>query len=392
MARKTEGWTLQRDKRNGTYVAQFRIAGKIVRRSTRTDDAIEAKSEAARLYREALAQRKANALTNPQLAELFDRWLDDIAGEINDRYFRTQAARAVKLAERFPTVADVTPQAQRRFHKQRLEEVTATTLKRDLVPLRECLRWAFDEGLIDEPVTVLLPKKRARGTRALDTTRVDLTAEQVEALLVALPERTRAGHRIRDVFTVAWETGLRSGALFKLEAGKHFKRGKRELFVSADIDKAGWERPLPLTERAYQALERNAPDIGPIFKAFNYRKSLRAAARSIGLEDAGLDLRDFRHAATTDAARASGHLLGTSYIAGHVQQGTTSRYVHPRIDDARKVLNARFGEGAAGAAPTAGNGVRFGLSNANDTRCVDSDQGTKNDTYENAKDPECLGC
>jgi integrase len=312
---------------------------------------------------------------------------------VNDRYFRTQAARAVKLAERFPTVADITPQAQRRFHKQRLEQVTATTLKRDLVPLRECLRWAFDEGLIDEPVTVLLPKKRARGTRMLDTTRVDLTAEQVEALLVALPERTRAGHPIRDVFTAAWDTGLRHGGLFRLEAGRHFKRGRRELHVSADIDKAGWERPLPLTERAYQALERNAPDIGPIFKAFNYRKSLRAAARSIGLEDAaGLDLRDFRHAAVTDGARKAGHMTGVSYTAGHVQQGTTSRYVHPRIEDARRVLNARFGSGAIEAPATPGNGGGNVLSKAFDTPCVDSEQGTENDTHENAKDPECLGC
>lgn len=212
-------------------------------------------------------------------------------------------------------------------------------------------------------------------------------------MIVALPERTRGGHRIRNLFTVAWETGLRSGALFKLESGKHFRRGKRELFVSADIDKAGWERTLPLTERAYQALDQSGPDIGPIFKAFNYRKSLRSAARSIGLEGAeGLDLRDFRHAATSDAARASGHLLGTSYIAGHVQQMTTSKYIHPRSEDARRVLNARFGEGAAEATVRLGNGSGNVLSEAFDTPCVDSEHGTENDTHENAKDPECLGC
>lgn len=242
-------------------------------------------------------------------------------------------------------------------------------------------------------MTVLLPKKRAKGTRVNDTTRVDVTAEQVEALLVALPERTRGGHPICDIFTVAWDTGLRHGGIFRLEAGRHFKRGRRELFITSDIDKCAWERPLPLTRRAYQALLRNAPDIGPIFKPFNYRKSLRAAARSIGLEDAArLDLRDVRHAATSDAARASGHLLGTSYIAGHVQQGTTSRYVHPRIDDARKVLNARFGGDAIEATATPGNAGGNVLSKAFDTPCVDSEQGTENDTHQNAKASKCLGC
>jgi site-specific recombinase XerD len=345
MARKSEGWTLQRDKRSGKLIVQFRIAGRKYRRSTGCTDKAEAQSEAARLYTQELARRQTQGIRNPALANLFDRWLGEIDGEINDRYLRTQAERAIRLAERFPTVADVTPQAQRRFHAERLEHVTATTLKRDLVPLRECLRWAFDEGLIDQPVLLLPVKKRATGTRAHDTRRVELTDKQAEALLVALPERTRrGGHPIRDVFIVAWETGLRHGGIFRVEAGRHFRRGRRELYVTADIDKNRWERPLPLTERAYAALERHAPDIGPIFEPFDYRATLRAAARSIGLEDAHrLDLRDFRHAATTDGARKAGHLTGSSYIAGHRQVSTTNRYIHAPIEDARRVLDARFG-------------------------------------------------
>jgi integrase len=288
---------------------------------------------------------------------LFDRWLDDIEGEIDDRYFRTQAHRAVKLAERFPTVADLTPQAQRQFHAERLEKVTATTLRRDLVPLRECMRWAFDEGLIDEPVQVLTPKKRAKGTRRLDTRRVDVTDVQAETLLAALPERTPKGHPVRAVLTVAWDTGLRHGAIFRLEAGRHFRRGKRELYLTADIDKNRWERPLPLTERAYQALEANAPEVGRarIFEPFDYRKALHAAAAEVGIDGAErLNLRDIRHAATTDGARKAGHLTGSSYMAGHRQVTTTNRYVHAQIDDARAVLNARFGSNGTPCADTAG--------------------------------------
>jgi integrase len=103
------------------------------------------------------------------------------------------------------------------------------------------------------------------------------------------------------------------------------------------------ERPIPLTQRAYEALEWTAPDVGLIFTAWNYRKALRAAARAVGIEGAqGPDLRDFRHAAITDGARKSGHLTGSSYMAGHTNMRTTDRYSHPQIDDARKVLNKRF--------------------------------------------------
>jgi len=353
MARSAEGWTLQTDKRTGNKIAQFRVAGKLTRRSTCTSDPVEAKSVAASLYSEALNAHERDTSADPSLAELFDRWLDDIEGTIEARYHKTQAARALKLAERFMRVSGVTPKAVRAFTKERLQEVSLATVKHDLVPLRECLKWALAEGLIDEPVTVPLPKKNAKGKRCLDTQRVELSDTQVEALIAALPERTprkrarygmQGGHRVRDLFIVAWETGLRHGALFGLEAGRHFVRGKRELLITADIDKARFERALPLSERAYQALNRSAPESGPIFERFDYRATLRRAARACKIEGAdGLDLRDFRHAATTDMARKAGHLTGTSYTVGHVQQATTSRYVHPRIDDAKAVLAARFG-------------------------------------------------
>ena len=345
MARKAEGPTLQRDPRTNTLIVQFRIAGRKYRRSTGCTDKAEAKVQAQRIYQEQVSRGTRRLSENPILAELFDQWLDDIDGTVSERYWTTQAKRTITLAEHFEFVSNVTPQAVRRYIKERLKEVTATTVRRDLVPLRECLRWAFDEGLIEAPAFIPLPKKRARGTRALDTRRVGLTAAQVEALLRALPARTRKGHPIRDVFTVAWDTGLRHDGIFRLEAGRHFRKDRRTLQVTSDIDKNGYERELPLTDRAYESLAAQGVDIGPIFQRWDYRKSLRTAAKTLGLDPddlKSLDMRDFRHAATDDGARKSGHLSGLAYMAGHTDKHTTSRYIHPQIDDAREVLNKRF--------------------------------------------------
>jgi hypothetical protein len=345
MARKAEGPTLQRDPRTNKLITQFRIAGRKYRRSTGCTDKAEAKVEANRIYKEELARATKKLVGNPIIAELFDQWLDDIDGTVSERYWTTQAKRTVLLAERFESVSDVTPHAVRGYIKERLKSVTATTVRRDLVPLRECLRWAFDEGLIDQPPFIPLPKKRARGTRAIDTRRVGLTDAQVESLLRALPERTRKGHPIRDLFTVAWDTGLRHDGIFRLEAGRHFRLDRRTLQVTKDIDKNGYERELPLTNRAYESLAAQGVDIGPIFQRWDYRKSLRTAAKSLGLDPddlKSLDMRDFRHAATDDGARKSGHLSGLAYMAGHTDKHTTSRYIHPQIDDAREVLNKRF--------------------------------------------------
>jgi len=345
MARKAEGPTLQRDPRTNKLIAQFRIAGRKYRRSTGCTDKAEAKIEANRIYREEVARGTRKLRGNPNIAELFDRWLDDIDGTVSEQYWTTQAKRTVVLAERFVLVSDVTPKAVRDFIKERLQSVTASTVRRDLVPLRECMRWAFDEELIDQPVFIPLPKKRARGTPAIDTRRVGLTDAQVEALLRALPLRTRKGHPIRDVFTVAWDTGLRHDGIFRLEAGRHFRRDRKTLQVTKDIDKNAYERELPLTDRAYESLAAQGVDIGPIFPRWDYRKTLRTAAKTLGLDPddlKSLDMRDLRHAATDDGARKSGHLSGLAYMAGHTDKHTTSRYIHPQIDDAREVLNKRF--------------------------------------------------
>jgi len=341
MARKPEGWSLKRDARTGNFTVKFRIAGRQFHRSTRCTDKASAQVEAARIYGEEVERHRRKG--DRSLAELFTLWLDDLEG-LSPSYVATQAKRAVMLAERFPHVSDVTHDAVRAFVRERRTEVLDTTIRRDLVPLRECLRWAFEAGEIDVPVPVFLPKahKRDRGTRAHDTTRVDLTDLQAEALIQALPERTRRGHPARAIFTVAWDTGLRYGGVFRLEAGRHFRPGVRELYLTADIDKAGWERPMPLTERAYQALATHAPDIGPIFNPWDYRKTMAKAAKEVGLERPP-DLRDFRHAATTDGARKGGQLTGVSYLAGHTDPSTTGRYIHPRTEDAQKVLDKRFG-------------------------------------------------
>jgi hypothetical protein len=346
MARKAEGWTLQTDERTGNKIAQFRIAGKKYRRSTRTADPVEAKVIAAEIYAVEIARRQSGLEENPDMAWLFGQWVDEVADDWSPDYQRTQPNRILSLVEAFPKLNDVKDQKrQRTFRTERLKEVLRATLCEDLVPLRMCLGWAYDEGLIAELPEVPLPDKSKKGTRAHDRRRVDLTAPQAEGLIAALPVRTRNGHPARDVFTVVWDTTLRHGGVFRIEAGRHFRPPERMLYRTADIDKNGCEEELVLTDRAYQALLRNAPDIGPIFKAWDYRKTLRKAADAIGLppEDVkSLDMRDFRHAALSDGARKSGHLTGLSHMAGHKDQRTINRYIHPQTEDQKEVLNKRF--------------------------------------------------
>ncbi len=65
---------------------------------------------------------------------------------------------------------------------------------------------------------------------------------------------------------------------------------------------------------------------GPHLSALGPPKGLRTAAKDLRLDPDdlnSLDMRDFRHAATNDRARKSGHLSGLAYIGGHNDKNTS---------------------------------------------------------------------
>ena len=344
MARRPQGWTLQQDKRSGNYIAQFRIAGRIVRRSTRSVDPIEAKRRAQAIYEKALAEAESPPLLSddPPMAALFECYLATLEGLRAPEYLATQTSRAVLLAERFPHLSHVTDANVRAFHRERLQEVTASTLRRDLVPLSRCLAWAYAEGLIRDRVSVLMPDRLAQGTKANQTKHATLTEPQAERLIAALPERTNRGNPLRDVFTLAWDTGLRAGTIWRLEHPRHFKRGCRHLTLTPDVMKTRDDLAMPLTERAYDILERHSVGkIGVLFERWDYRTAIERTAKELGF--GRVHLRSLRHSAITDAAKKGATRAELQALAGHAFATTTDRYLHSDLDDAQRALDKRFG-------------------------------------------------
>ena len=93
---------------------------------------------------------------------------------------------------------------------------------------------------------------------------------------------------------------------------------------------------------------------GPLFRLCSppcprsCRGTAAKIADEIGLtpdDVRSLDARDFRHAATTDAAGKSNEIEGIAYTLGHKDLRTTSRYLDADRKSARRVLEARFGMG-----------------------------------------------
>ena len=352
MARRAEGWSLRKDPRTGRYTVRFSHAGRQQHRSTRTRDLAGAKVEAARIYAETVSGRRLETRSGSlkDLDVLFAEWLSQIESEIARETWKTYRSYCMNhFLPYFESAERITTASVEDYSRARLRKVTRSTVARELSALRNFLNWAERRHEIDEVPVVRSPPRRATGTpfdggkRA--KVRVSLTSEQAEAILAALPEHTPvAGYPIKALFTVIWDTSLRIGTMWRLEAPKHYKRGDDVLRISGDIDKARYARAVPLTPRARRALDSICPDEGLLFRRFEYRRVLSRVARQVlGTEHEAkhLSSHDFRHAALTHMAAVGSDLTAIGHVAGHKNATTTALYVHNSEAAARRAVARR---------------------------------------------------
>ena len=166
--------------------------------------------------------------------------------------------------------------------------------------------------------------------------------------MALLPEWSGKGKRknnlfpVRARFELMFETTLRPGTLDKLSVPEHWAPGERVIRIEAPDDKEGYERPIPLTERARKALERVAPAAGVIFGEHKYHRYLRPAAEAVLSKGKSAVFcgQHTRSAAITRALERSSNLAGVMHLAGHKHASTTSKYVRPTFRAALDVISA----------------------------------------------------
>jgi integrase len=128
---------------------------------------------------------------------------------------------------------------------------------------------------------------------------------------------------------------------------EHYHHGAKQLNITADIDKARWARPVPLSPAAREALDAVCPpDGGLIFGDHDYREHVAAAAtlalpKAIADRFCGAHLRSAR---TTHLLEETGNLAGVQFLVGHKKGETTSLYLRPSERAARAALESFGGE------------------------------------------------
>ncbi len=274
-------------------------------------------------------------------------WLVDVSAELAPetvetyiRYFANQ------FAPRFNSLVSITEAAMKRFRRDRLKEVSRSTVGKELSAMRGFLAWCKDEGYLSEVPEIKDPPKRATGTVACEKVRVDVDHGRAVKVIAALPKSSkRRGYPVQDFVFFIWETGLRRRTVRTLRRPEHYTPGSKILIIEEKFDKARFGREVALSDMARELLDRHCEDEGLIWGSFDCRGALRKAARDAGCfserEIQHLSLHDFRHGALTEMAEHSPNLAGIAHLAGHKRVTTTTRYVHSNRHQGRAVLDAR---------------------------------------------------
>jgi site-specific recombinase XerC len=335
VARKSEGWKLR--KRAGRpYEARFTVEGREWNIGLGTHDRDEARAKASRAYADAVRGTLAPQRSRPTMAE--GQRLIDVAGAwlagltLDPRTIGCYEEYAIALAEAFPTLGACTPEAIAAWQARRLLEVKADTVRKQCSALRGILEHAFRANLVRDQIVVPSIPKSERGTAFSKPRRVAaeyLSPEECEAILAALPARSRGRYPIRARFVVAYETGLRPEFLDVLAVPLHYQPGTPRIWIPADDDKRRMGRWVPISELAAAELDAVAPASGLVFGKHDYRPHVHAAAERVLGETRAerFTMVHLRSARATHWLEETGNVPGVMRLLGWHRVETASRYV-----------------------------------------------------------------
>jgi len=337
------GWRLRLPEGRGrqTYLVRFRHSGRRYEKSTGRSDPREAAVEAARIYADVVSGRRSQrANVGADLATAFASFLADyeVTHAAGTMVSVTLYARS-HLLPFFQSFDRFTLASYGDYMRERIRQVTRTTLRKELSALRMFVAWCTEHGTELPPVPPL-PKSGHPGVKHRQGRRHPSTSwspDVVERLLQAMPELSSKGAFLRRFFRLLWETGLRESTVRKLRSPDHYKRGDVRLFISKDIDKAHFERHIPLTAEAREALDGVCPEKPEmdergrgqlLFRgvAPSLRGAIESAAKAAGIEGA-IAAYDLRHSRASQLANAGAPLAGVAHILGHKHISTTAIYV-----------------------------------------------------------------
>lgn len=267
------------------------------------------------------------------LGELITRYIEEVLpsmkGERDDRV-RLAAIKRNPLCQM--SAAALTPARLAKFRDERLTQVAAGTVIRELAYLSSIINHARREWAvhISNPVALVRKPPAPQGRDRV------LSQSEQDALLEALRPVGRLNPWMLPLVVVALETAMRRGELLSLE-WKLVDLDQR--IAMLETTKNGDRRFVPLSSRAISTLAHLPRSIdGHVFPITLYAvaAAFGHAVRRAGLKD--LRFHDLRHTAITQMASKLPNVIELSAVTGHRSLKMLQRYYHPSPQDLAKKL------------------------------------------------------
>ena len=211
----------------------------------------------------------------------------------------------------------------RAYRHESKNNLSDTTINRDLECLRHMLFWAVDEGiLLANPLSRVLMVRERRKPRLM------LTVTEEDKLLAA------AAPHLRSIIIAALDSGMRRGEILA-ERWEHVDFTRRILYVTHSKTAGGEAREVPLTERFFAELEARRKPEGVIFTFDKQPISRIKTAWKGALRRAGLRyvrFHDLRHAFNTRLLEAGVQQEIRKALMGHSSgEEVNSIYTHVEL-------------------------------------------------------------
>jgi integrase len=225
-------------------------------------------------------------------------------------------------------IDEVTAWDVERFKAARVENVTKSTVNRDLAVLKRLFSLAVDWGLLDKN-----PLKKIALYRIEETLMRVVTEEEERSLIEA------AAPHFKPVIVVAINTGMRRGELLSLrwdEVDLHSGT------ITVKQSKSGRVRHVPLNKTAQEALASvPEPHEGCVFRYRGSKINDVKTAFLKAVKRAGIPpcrFHDLRHSFATRLVLAGVDLATVKELMGHASISTTMRYAHPSPPHKREAV------------------------------------------------------
>lgn len=240
-------------KRGSVWWSYFYVDGIRHQSSTGTGNKRQAESVEQKLKQEINARKFQIVNYDPDItvAALCARFMDD-PGYRRHHYFHIKAI--------LPFFGDIQVIRLHRNHatefrawRMSRKKLTDATVNRSLSTLRHILYWAVDEQLIQaNPLTRLRLVKERRLRRPV------MTLSEEDSVLETLPDY------LRRIVICALDTGMRRGEILR-QRWEDVDLNRKLLMVTKSKTIEGEGREIPLTDRLYRLLSKQAEKDGIVF-------------------------------------------------------------------------------------------------------------------------------